>query len=73
MLRKYYIVTESLTMAMKGYRVLSKYMINARVERLTPSKTRRGCGYAIIIYDDPKKVTGILRNNNVRIKSIIEG
>ena len=67
-----YLVTESFTMAMKGYRVLMRIGVNARVDRLSPGMSRNGCGYSIVVYNDPRRMVEILKRNNIRVKKIIE-
>ena len=72
MRKVFYLVTESVTMAMKGYRILNRNGINARVERTLPIKNKGGCGYSIVIYNFPQRALEVLRQNNIRVKSVIE-
>ena len=71
MQKVFYLVTESLTAAMKGHRILIRNGVNARVVRLAPSKVRSGCGYSIAVYNDPQGAVEILKRNNIKIKSVI--
>lgn len=68
----FYLITDSVTTAMKGYRILNKNGINARVNRTAPSSFQRGCGYSIVVDRDPQKAVEILERNNIKIKSIFE-
>lgn len=70
MQKAYYFVAESATMAMKGYRILNRNGINARVERTLPARSRSGCGFSIVVYAEPKKALEILRKNGVRVKFV---
>lgn len=72
MQKAFYFVAESATMAMKGYRILNRNGINARVERTLPAKNRGGCGYSIVVYGNPQKALEILNRNNIKVKSAIE-
>ncbi len=68
----FYLITDSVTTAMKGYRILNRNGINAIVKRTAPTKSQGGCGYSIVIYSDPQRAVDILKRNNIRIKSIVE-
>ena len=68
----FYLSTESLTSAMKGYRILSRKGISARVEKTTTATSKHGCGFAIVVYTDPQKSIKILEQNNVRVLSVKE-
>ena len=72
MQKAFYFVVESATMAMKGYRILNRNGINARVERTPPVKNRGGCGYSIVVYSNPQKALEILKRSGVRVKSATE-
>ena len=72
MQKVFYLITDSVTAAMKGYRVLNRNGINARVQRTAPAKSRGGCGYGIVIYGDSQGAVDILKRNSIRIKSIVE-
>ena len=72
MKKAFYFVVESATMAMKGYRILNRNGINARVQRTLPAKNRGGCGYSIVVYGNPQTALEILKRNNIRVKSAIE-
>ncbi len=67
-----YLLTESYTSAMKGYRILSRNSISAKVEKVGTSVSRRGCTFAIVIFNSPQKAVKILQENNVRILSVKE-
>ena len=56
---------------MKGYRILIRNGVNARVDRLAPNRSRNGCGYSIVVYNDPQGAVEILKRNNIKIKSVI--
>ncbi len=71
MQKVFYLVTESFTTAMKGYRILIRNGVNARVDRLAPNRSRNGCGYSIVVYNDPQGAVEILKRNNIKIKSVI--
>ena len=68
----FYISTESLTSAMRGYRILNRKGISARVEKTVMTASRRGCGFAIVIYNEPQKALKILEENNIRVLSVKE-
>lgn len=72
MQKAFYLITESVTTAMKGYRILNRNGINARVERALPRNNRGVCGYSIVVFNNPQTAMEILKRNNIRIKSIIE-
>lgn len=70
--KKSYLTTESITAAMKGYRALSRNGIEAHVERVSSSFSRKGCGHSIVIRSDLDKALEILRRNNIKIVSVYE-
>lgn len=68
----FYLSTESLTSAMRGYRILNRKGISARVEKTVMATSRRGCGFAIVIYTEPHKAVKILEENNIKVLSVRE-
>lgn len=72
MQKTFYLITDSVTTAMKGYRILNRSGINAKVQRTAPTKSSGGCGYSIVIFGDPQRAVDILKRNNIKIKSVVE-
>ena len=63
----FYLSTESLTSAMRGYKILNRKGISARVEK---TASGRGCGFAIVIYTESQKAVKILKENNIKVISV---
>ncbi len=72
MKKLFYLSTESLTAAMKGYRILNRNSIYARVEKVGTTISNRGCSFAIVVYNSPQRAVEILQKNNIRVLSIKE-
>ncbi|MEE0928847.1 MAG: DUF3343 domain-containing protein [Acutalibacteraceae bacterium] len=64
---KYVIVTGTVTYAIRGRDALRKAGIRATVERNSSGLGRYGCGYGIVVHDDPDNAIEILRKNSVKV------
>lgn len=71
-MKKYLIVTGTVTYAVKGKDLLNKKSIKAKVEKLSDIKSNHGCGYAINVFGNIEIITEILKNAGVKILEIIE-
>lgn len=70
-MKKYMIVTPSITHALKGRDALRRLGISARVERKSrPGGT--GCGYGIVTTGDVKRATQALSDASVRVLEIVD-
>ena len=72
MQKTFYIITDSVTTAMKGYRILNRNGIKAKIQRTSPAKSSGGCGYSIVILSDPQRAVDVLKRNYIKIKSVVE-
>lgn len=72
MKKLFYLSTESLTSAMRGYRILNRNNIPARVEKTVSRNSKKGCGFAIVVFEEPKKAVRILEENNIRVLYVKE-
>ncbi len=70
-MKRYIILTGTVTYAIKGRDILRKKGFKVRVERITGEKTY-GCGYAIILDGELNSAEKLLRDNGVKILDIIE-
>lgn len=68
--KRFYLLTQSLTVAMKGNRILGRNSIPARVEKIGSAVTGKGCGFAIVVYDSPQRAVKILEENNIKVLSV---
>ena len=70
-MKRYLIQTGTVTYAIKGRDLLRRKGIKAKIERKVGNKIQ-GCGYAILIEEDPAEAQKILRENGVKILDITE-
>ena len=68
-MRKFMIVTPSVTYALKGRDALRRAGFTASVERRN-RQNGGGCGYGIVANGDIKKIEQVLNNASVKILSI---
>ncbi|MBQ6825497.1 MAG: DUF3343 domain-containing protein [Clostridia bacterium] len=71
-MKKYLIVTGTVTYAVKGKVILNRKGFKAKVEKLTEIKSNQGCGYAIAVTGDIEKIRELLISSGVKILEIIE-
>lgn len=64
------VVTGSITHAIRGRDLLRKNGYKATVERNSGGLGRHGCGYGIVVEDDPNEVRTFLENKGVKIIDI---
>lgn len=67
---KNFIVTGTVTYAIRGRDILRKHGFAASVERSSSGLGRHGCGYGIFVNGDIDKAVGILKNNSIKIIDI---
>lgn len=65
------IAMTSITYAMKAQDILNSLGYRCEVERM-PKGIGSGCGYSIIITDDPDIITEILRRRGISYKGVYE-
>ncbi len=65
-----FIVTGSVTYAIKAKEILRKMGISARVEKISTAEKGIGCGYSVAIKDNPYEVVEILKSKGVKILKI---
>ncbi len=70
-MKRYAIVTGTVTYAIKGRDLLRKKGFKSNIERITGKETL-GCGYAIIVMGDIIKAEKLLRENGIKILEINE-
>ena len=70
-MKRYLIITGTVTYGVKGREILRKHGFSAYVKRKT-SQGGYGCGYAIEINGDPKKAEELLLASGVKILKIQE-
>ena len=64
----------SLTLAIKANSVLASAGINAKIVKLTPSMTRRGCAYDIEYFcEEHKAVRSAFNTAKISVSSYIKG
>ncbi len=67
-MKKVYIVTGTVTYAIKGRDLLKHYGIKAEVNKI--SGVSYGCGYAIAVYPPIESAVNILRENGIKILDV---
>ena len=68
----FYLSTNSLTSAMRGYRILNSKGISARVEKTVSKTSKKGCEFAIVVFAEPQRAIRILEENNIKVISVRE-
>lgn len=71
-MKRYLIVTGTVTYAIKGRDILRKKGFKVSVERSSSVSSSEGCGYAIILQGDIEQAEKILREAGVKILKITE-
>ena len=71
----YVILTmKSMTYAMKGQRLLSRFNINSRIVYLNPAQTQRGCAYGLEVNrQNLDQAIDILDKGKVKFSEVIKG
>ncbi|MBD5082417.1 MAG: hypothetical protein HDT44_11745 [Ruminococcaceae bacterium] len=67
---KYYLRVKTYTLAMRGKSYLNGLNINSSVEKVSG---RGGCGYAIIVHDDPERASRLLGTLGITVLRIESG
>lgn len=70
-MKEYFIVTGTITYAMKAKDILRKNGFYAVVQKLALGEENIGCGYAVLIKGNVEKALEILKNAEVKILKII--
>ena len=70
-MKRYLIMTGTVTYAIKGRDLLRKNGYKANIERVSGEKAL-GCGYAILLDGEIEKAEELLRRNNVKILEITQ-
>ncbi len=68
----FFIKVNSVTHAMKGRNVLSSNGIKANIKRLNEANSKEGCGYVILVNNEPEKAVSLLKNNFIKVISFGE-
>lgn len=63
----HYIHVGSITNAMRGRQILEAQGIRAYMHRSTHSTDNDGCGYRLLVTDDPQRAVKLLRDSGVRV------
>ena len=71
-MKKYLIVTGTVTYAVKAKDLLHRKGYKSKVEKLSDIKSNHGCGYAISVTGNIEQIKEILINSGVKILEIIE-
>lgn len=71
-MKRYSIVTGTVTYAIKGRDILRKKGFKASVERSSSVQSSEGCGYSIIVEENIEQAQQILREAGVKILKITE-
>ena len=72
----YYVILtmKSMTYAMKGQRLLSRFNINSRIVYLNPAQTKRGCAYGLEVNrQNLDQAIDILDKGKVKFSEVIKG
>ena len=64
---QYLIMVSSITQAIKGRDLLRGKGIKAYIEKTPGHLDSHGCGYSIIVYEQPEPFVSMLKSNGVRI------
>ena len=67
---KYYLRVKTYTIAMRGKSYLQGLNINSTVEKVSG---RGGCGYAIVVREDPERVSRLLGTLGITVLKIESG
>ncbi|MDE7281593.1 MAG: hypothetical protein K2N36_07630 [Ruminiclostridium sp.] len=67
---KYYLRVKTYTIAMRGKSYLQGLNINSSVEKVSG---RGGCGYAIVVYDNPERASRLLGTLGITVLKIEGG
>ncbi|MDD4699884.1 MAG: DUF3343 domain-containing protein [Oscillospiraceae bacterium] len=66
-MKSYFIITGTVTYALRGRDVLRKKGYSAIVKRIQHKYNNAGCGYGIIISGDVERASQLLRENGIKI------
>ena len=64
---RYLIMVSSITQAIKGRDLLRSTGRKAYIEKTPSHLDTHGCGYSIIVYEQPENLLGLLKNSGIRI------
>lgn len=67
---KYYLRVKTYTLAMRGKSYLQGLNINSTVEKVSG---RGGCGYAIVVSEDPERASRLLGTLGITVLKIESG
>lgn len=68
-MKKDYIVTGTVTYAIRGRDLLRRHNINCEVKKI--SGAMYGCGYAIKVFGDIENAVSILKQNGIKILDVL--
>lgn len=69
-MQEHFIVTGSVTYAIKAKEILRRNGILASVEKITTTENDIGCGYAVAIKENPDEAVELLKSKGVKILKI---
>lgn len=67
---KYYLTVKNYTEAMRGKSYLNGLNINCNVEKVSG---KGGCGYAVVVRDNPERASRLLSTLNITVLKIESG
>lgn len=67
------IMVSSVTYAMRGRDILSKYGIKSRIERTPKNSFEKSCGYSLYVPKDTDRAEEILKTNGIKVIGRTEG
>ena len=67
---KYLIMVSSITHAIKGRDLLRNDGRKAYIEKTPGHLDSHGCGYSIVVYDNPEPMIAMLKNHGIKITGI---
>lgn len=66
------IMVNSITFAIKGRDLLRSYGLKAYIEKTPGKLDTHGCGYSIIVYDNPDKAVNLLHDAGIKVLGTAE-
>ncbi len=69
-MQEHFIVTGSVTYAIKAKEILRKTGFEARVEKISTDENDIGCGYAVAVKGNPYEAVELLKSKGVKILKI---
>lgn len=69
-MQEYFIVTGTVTYAIRAKEILRKNGFYARVEKISSSENDIGCGYAVAVKEKPNEAAELLVSKGIKILKI---